>query len=290
MNALKKGVYVALGTPLDGNGDVIEQSLRTEIRQQIEAGASGLLLMGSMGIQASIKASACRRAVEIAVDEVKNSVPLFVGAMDNSVARVKDRIDAMRDLDYTAVVLTTPYYSTSRDANIVAFFKAIADYADKPVFLYDLPVVTKQKITLPMVLELAQHNNIKGIKSGDLVLARKLRQLAPEFEVLFSNIDVFDVAISYGIDKVLDGMFSATPKNEADFVKAIEAGDIAACTKSLDKILYLRDFYLKYDLMAAFTASMNLLGCEGQFSQDYINEIEVTREGVLGAMKEIGEI
>ena len=48
---LRNGFYTALGTPLDDSGRIIVKSLRKEIDQQIEAGASGLLLMGSMGMQ-----------------------------------------------------------------------------------------------------------------------------------------------------------------------------------------------------------------------------------------------
>ena len=47
----KNGFYTALGTPLTEDGKLIENALRRHIEQQIEAGASGLLLLGSMGIQ-----------------------------------------------------------------------------------------------------------------------------------------------------------------------------------------------------------------------------------------------
>ena len=41
----ENGFYTALGTPIDENGDLVEASLRKHVNQQIEAGASGLLLM-----------------------------------------------------------------------------------------------------------------------------------------------------------------------------------------------------------------------------------------------------
>ena len=47
---LEKGFYTALGTPLDESGNLVADSLTKHINQQIDAGASGLLLMGSMGI------------------------------------------------------------------------------------------------------------------------------------------------------------------------------------------------------------------------------------------------
>ena len=54
MGKLKKGFYTALGTPVDNDGNIVAESLKKEIDMQIDAGASGLLLMGSMGMEASI--------------------------------------------------------------------------------------------------------------------------------------------------------------------------------------------------------------------------------------------
>lgn len=294
MDKLKKGFYTALGTPLDKDGNVIAESLVKEINMQIEAGASGLLLMGSMGIQATIKNSAYKEIVRVAAEAVNGRVPLFVGAMDNSVERVKDRIDMIKDYNFDAVVLTTPFYSTSAESSLINFFEKVADYSPKPIFLYDLAVITKQKITYPMVQKLSQHKNIKGIKSGDIVLARQVKLNIPEFEFLFSNIDVFDVALSYGIDKVLDGMFSSTPKNAKKFIEASWAGNMADCAKYLDNILKLRNFYLNksMSLMSVFTTSMNLLGMDGTFAYDYEhdgNDADM-RAKTEKVMKEIGEL
>ena len=250
--------------------------------------------MGSMGIQSTIKNSAFKEAVKVAADAVAGRVPLFVGSMDNSIERVKDRIDMIKEYNFDAVVLTTPFYATSAPDALVNFFEKIADYSPKPIFLYDLPGVTKQKITYPMVQKLSQHKNILGIKSGDIVLARQVKLNLPDFEFLFSNLDVFDVALSYGIDKVLDGMFSSTPKNAKKFIEAAWAGNTCECTKHLDSIIKLRDFYFTQgvSLLSVFSASMNLLGMDGTFAFDYEhdgNDANI-RANTEKAMKEIGEL
>ena len=293
MEKLKKGFYTALGTPLDKNGDLIADSLVKEINMQIDACASGLLLMGSMGIEPTIKNTAFKETVRVAAETVAGRVPLFVGCMDNSVERVKERIDMIKDYNFDGVVLTTPFYGTAPDDQLIRFFERVADYSPKPLFLYDLAVVTKQKITYPMLEKLAKHPNIKGIKSGDIVLARQVKLNMPDFEFLFSNIDVFDVALSYGIDKVLDGMFSATPKNAEKFIKAAWNGNMADCSKYLDNILKLRDFWITNGpLMFAFTQAMNLLGMDGIYCNDYtyVAESPELKAAVEGCMKEIGEL
>ena len=295
MAKLKAGFYTALGTPLDMDGNVIEESLRREIEMQIEAGASGLLLLGSMGIEADVKMSAYGEAARIAADAVNGRVSLFVGAMDNSVWRVKDRLELLRGLKIDGVVLTTPFYSTATDPELFRFFSMISDASEHPVYLYDLAVVTKVKITFPLVDKLIKAGKIAGIKTGDVVLARQLSYAYPDFEVLYSNIDAFDVALSFdGINKVLDGMFSCTPKNGKKFVEAYKAGDMKTAGKYLNNILKFRDCLLSYPgsaLLYIFSIAMNLLGMEGIFCPDfkYDPKPELVAK-VKAQLEEIGEL
>ncbi len=295
MEKLKAGFYTALGTPLDADGNVVEASLRKEIDMQIDAGASGLLLLGSMGIQSEVKNTAWAEAVRIAVDAVAGRLPLFVGAMDNSTWRVKDRLDMIKGLNIDGIVLTTPFYATATDPELFRFFSSIADYSEYPIYLYDLAVVTKVKINFPLVDKLIKAGKIAGIKTGDIVLARQLAHAYPDFEVLYSNIDVFDVALSFsGINKVLDGMFSCTPKNAKKFVEAYKAGDIKAAGVYLNNILKFRDALLGYPgyaLLYIFTIAMNLLGMDGMFCADHkFTPNPELVDKVRAQMVEIGEL
>ena len=291
---LKKGFYTALGTPLDKNGDLVEASLRKHIRQQIEAGASGLLLMGSMGKEATIKLSAYKEIVRVAADENNGTLPLFVGAMDTSIAKVMEKIDTMLGLKIDGVVLTTPFYGAPTDAAAINFFTTIADKSPLPIYLYDLAGVVKYKVTMPVMDVIIKHPNIKGIKTADWELIQKINRKYPEknFECLYSGLDSFDYANMMGIDKNLDGMFSCTPKNGRKMYDCINAGDFEGARKYLDNILLLRDTMAKSTvLLACFTHCMNLLGCEGSFHQDYMpapteEDIKLTEK----VLREIGEI
>ena len=167
---LNNGFYTALGTPLDDNGDCIPSSLCTHIEQQIQAGASGLLLMGSMGIEAAVKNSTYRKLVATASQTVRGRLPLFVGAMDNSITKVLEKVELMGKAEVAGVVVTTPFYSLSSEDELVNWFLGIADQSRYPVYLYDLPAVTKVKITHSLIRRIGGHTNIQGMKTADLQL------------------------------------------------------------------------------------------------------------------------
>ena len=201
-------------------------------------------------------------------------------------------IDALKDIDYDGLVLTTPFYQMEGFKSLVNFFTEIADYSDKPVYLYDLPGVTKIKITFELVKELAKHPNIKGIKSGDIVLGRLVKLNLPKFNFFFSNLDIFDVSISYGIEKVLDGMFTCMPKTSKALTLAIEKGDKEEITKNVSTIIAFRDQFLKNGIWPGYTIAMNLLGLDGIYGQGYKKHepLATEYEEVKEFMKKIGEI
>ena len=291
---LKNGFYTALGTPLTEDGKIIKDALIKHIDQQIDAGAVGLLLMGSMGIEASVPHSEYAKTVDIAIEANKGRVPLFVGAMDNSVARVRERIDMIgADKKIDGLVVTVPYYAVPREIDAICYFKQIADYSPWPVYIYDLPGVTQFRISMNIIDALIAHKNVKGMKSANWELIKAIGRKYPDadFECLYSGLDSFDHANVLGIKKNLDGMFCCTPKNAKAMYQCLNKGDIAGARKYLDNILLMRDTMLACGLMRCFTYCMNILGVEGNFHQDYTAPTaENAKEKMAETLKEIGEI
>ena len=295
MKTYQKGFVPALGTPLTKEGDFIKESFVKQITAMIDAGAIGLLAMGSMGIQATLKSSECRKVAEAAVEAAAGRVPVYVGAMDCGINRAKERIAELEDLDIAGLVFTTPYYNAVTPEKAMNYFKAVASFTKHPVFLYDLAVVTQCKITYPMVKELLRTvPNLGGIKTADINMIRKLMndpEVPETFQVFFSGLDMFDVAYSYGVCANLDGMFTCTPANSKKMYEALAAGDKETGAQCLGNILRLRDYMLTLDLMPAYTAAMNLLGWEGIFNQDYCTPYsEETKEKMRKEMQAIGEL
>jgi 4-hydroxy-tetrahydrodipicolinate synthase len=288
----KQGFYPALGTPLDEAGQVIVASLQRHAEDQINAGAAGLLVMGSMGQQPYIRSGEPVKIAKAAVRAAKGACPVLVGVMDNSIGRVKERIGQLEGIDIDGVVATTPFYYPMTQGDIINFFTSLAAYSPYPVYLYDLAVVTQSKITVGTAAHLMTVPNIAGIKTGDLamtrVLSRMRQSVNPEFSIMFSGLDMFDVAYGYGIRENLDGMFSCTAAIASRMYEALEAGDGALAAKSLDDILLLRDTFVEVGVFPGFTHAMNLLGFEGTFHPDYMLPIdEAGREKVKACMQQV---
>lgn len=291
---LKDGFYTALGTPLTEDGKLVEGALIKHIDQQIDAGASGLLLMGSMGIEASVPQSQYGKTVEVALTANRGRIPLFVGVMDNSIARVRERIDMIGEgKQIEGIVATVPYYAVPRADDVIYWYTQIADRSPYPVYLYDLPGVTQFRIPMRVIDAIISHPNIKGMKSANWELIKAIGRKYPsdDFTCLYSGLDSFDYANDLGIKKNLDGMFCCTPKNGKAMYECINNGDMEGARRHLDNILLLRDTMLANGLMRCFTHCMNILGIEGSFHQDYTAPTaEDAKEIMRDTLKKIGEI
>lgn len=294
---MKKGFYTAMGTPVNADGTFCWNSMARHVEQQVEAGVSGMLVMGSMGMQPYIRNSEYAKVAACSAETAAGRAPVLVGVTDMSIGRVLDRIEALKGIKgIDGVVSTLPYYNACSQEHAYEFYNEVAKNSPWPVYMYDLPGAVKTAIAPGTVKKLWANPNIKGIKSGNMVTQRILmrdEEKPADFTQMFSNIDEFDVAYKYGIDKNLDGMFSATPATAKKMYAALDAGDYAAAGDYLDDILELRDLYLATGslLRGAFTYSMNLLGCEGIFGRDYEKDIsDEWKEKIAAKMKEMGEI
>jgi dihydrodipicolinate synthase/N-acetylneuraminate lyase len=203
-----------------------------------------------------------------------------------------ERIESLRGLDIDGVVLTTPFYLTSTQAELLEFFSRIAEMSPFPVYLYDLWVVTQTKIDVETVFTLMSNDNIKGIKSGDLLTCKQLQfdeRRKNGFEVMFSGLDAFDIAYAYGVRSNLDGMFSCTPSINTKMYDILREGDIDGGRKHLADILELRNTFISIGVMKGFTVAMNLLGYQGSFAPDYVvPATEKETETVKACMGRIG--
>ncbi|MFP4383131.1 MAG: dihydrodipicolinate synthase family protein [Spirochaetia bacterium] len=289
---IKEGYITALGTPLDDRGRLIPHSFRAHIEDQVDAGCGAFLVMGTMGNEVFIRNSEYRRVAAEAASAAAGRVPVLVGVMDNSAGRVLDRIEELRDLPIQGVVATAPFYLTATQQEIISFFSMIGRKSSFPLYLYDLPGVTKTKVQTDTALKLMNQDSIAGIKSGDLLTCRDLHfhpDRKPDFTVMYSGLDTFDAAYGYGIRRNLDGMFCCTPKINKDMYRALEQGDAVKGREELKKILRLRDLFAGMGIFTGFTAAMNLLGYEGNFAPDYMKHPgEEEREIVRSCMREIG--
>ena len=225
-----RGAGTALITPFRHNGEIDEAALRRFIAWQIEQGIHYLVPCGSTGEAMTLTLAEQRRVVEITVEEAAGRVPVIAGAGSNDTAKAIEFSKIMTAAGATHLLHTSPMYNKPPQRGIVAHFRAIADVAQLPIVLYNVPGRTASNMEAETTLELAEHPNIVAVKeaSGSVPQVSQITRHRPDGFTVLSGEDSLTLAImAEGGDGVISVTSNVAPTLVTELCIAAARGDFA---------------------------------------------------------------
>ncbi len=216
------GSWVALITPMNEQGGVDYDDLRKLVDWHVESGTTGLVILGTTAETATLSEAEQLSVLEAVIEHNKKRLPIVVGNGSNCTQKTISKTKALDDLEIDGYLTVTPYYNKPTQKGMIAHFKAIAEVTDKPIILYNVPGRTCVDLSNESVIELAQVQNIIGIKdaTADLTRVDVLKQAVQEF-MLFSGDDSSSQQyLELGGDGVISVTANVEPKLVADMVAA----------------------------------------------------------------------
>lgn len=260
------GAIPALVTPLDQNGELLEDGLRAVIDHVINGGVHGVFVLGSSGEIYGLDARQKRRVVEIAVEHVGGRVPVYAGASEITTrdciatARMVERVGGVR-----ALSVLTPYFMTPSQPELVDHYTAIAQSTDLPVILYTNPGRTQVDLSLDTILELAEVEGIIGLKdsAGDLAATREVLARRPEgFSVLMGRDTLIEPALAAGADGCIASTGNIAPRLVAGIYDAFVAGDIELARRRQAALSPLRELLDKATFPVVLKEGLRFAGVD----------------------------
>lgn len=257
----------AVCTPLDNEDALHEDGLAAHVEAQWSAGIDGILVAGTMGLLQLLRddtyEALCRRSIEF----TRRRGELMIGAGDTSLARTLARVEFLNSLDgVDGVVVLPPYFIQFTQAELVDYYREIADMSRAPLFLYDLPQRTRSKIETATVLQLIEHPNIKGIKCSDNfdVTRGLIAATAGRTRVIVAQPLLVDAVLREGAHEHLDGVFPLVPEWTVAIGRAADAGDWARAATYQAKLSAILAVLVKHGIFPAATAIANARGVAGR--------------------------
>lgn len=224
------GSGVAIITPFTNDG-VDYPALVRLLDFQLENGTDAIIVCGTTGEAAAMSYEERIRTIEAVVRHVDGRVPVIAGTgsnnTENAIAMSRDASGAGVD----ALLVVTPFYNKATQRGLVRHYTAVADAAEKPVILYNVPSRTGVKCTAETYAALAQHPNILGVKEagGDLALIQKTRELCPEdFYIWSGNDDETAPIMLLGGKGVISVAANVAPDRMHDLTRACLEGDFVS--------------------------------------------------------------
>ena len=274
----------ATGTPLTESESLHVDGLDQHLADQWKHGINGVLVAGTMGMMQLLTEHTYRDLVRRSVEFSANRGELLVGAGDCSFARTKERIEFLNEHKIDGVVVLTPYFVRFTQPELIDYYRALADVARAPLYLYDLPQRTGCKIELATALELSKHPNIRGIKCSDEPgYAREIADAAgPQFRVVIAQPVLVDAFLRFGMMEHLDGMYAIAPQWAAAIAREATRENWTAAGEYQRLLNRLRGLVAAYGALQTMTAILNARGIPGNFApRPYRPLTDAQRESLL---------
>ena len=161
-----QGSLVALVTPMLEDGSLDFNALEALIEWQIESGTNGIVSVGTTGESATVSVSEHLKIINKTINFVDGRVPVIAGTGGNSTQEAIELTQTAAELGADYALLVTPYYNKPNQEGLFQHFIKIANSADIPQILYNVPSRTACDLMPETVMRLANHQNIVGIKEA----------------------------------------------------------------------------------------------------------------------------
>jgi len=175
---LLHGIFPPITTPFYPDGNVYFKKLESNVERYSRTPCAGIVVLGSTGEAILLSDQERRDVLKSARQAVAPNKVLIAGTGIESAIETLHLTEYAAELGYDVAMVRTPHYykKQMQPANILAFYRTVADRSPLPVIIYNFPQATGYDIPAELVIELADHPNVIGIKesSGDVEKVRKM--------------------------------------------------------------------------------------------------------------------
>ena len=238
-----RGYCTAMVTPMTSTG-VDYDALARFIDFQLENGIHSLLAVGTTGESATLSPTERREVIRFTVERVNGRVPVIAGTGSNDTAHVLENTRSACGDGADAVLVVTPYYNKATQKGLIAHYTAVADAAEKPVILYNVPSRTGCNLLPDTCNILADHENIVAIKEacGNMSQVVDLIAKCGDRLDVYSGEDALTLPmLAMGAAGCISVVSNILPKESAALSNMFFAGDVAGAARQQCKLLPLID-------------------------------------------------
>ncbi len=159
-------LLTAMVTPFTSDGAVDEQKTAELAEDLVARGHDGLIVCGTTGEYSTMTDEENEQVFRIVKEAVGQKAKIVAGVGSNDTAHTLHLTKLAEGVGVDGLLVVTPYYNKPTQAGLKAHFTAVADAAETPVMLYDIPGRAGIPIQPDTYKALAEHKNIVAVKDA----------------------------------------------------------------------------------------------------------------------------
>ena len=239
-----RGSIVALVTPMRSDETIDWECLDALVEWHIANGTQGIVPVGTTGESPTVTPKEHCEIIRAVVELTDARVPVIAGTGANSTREAIEFTASAKDSGADACLLVTPYYNRPTQRGLFLHYQAIAKAVDIPQILYNVPGRTAVDLLPATVRQLAEIEQIRGIKeaTGSLERAAEIRALCGDRIDIFSGDDATSCELMLqGGQGTISVTANVAPAAVAAMAEAAVAGDRASAEALNEPLLGLHE-------------------------------------------------
>ena len=165
---LLHGIFPPITTPFYPDGKVYFRKLESNVERYSKTPVAGVVVLGSTGEAILLSGDEQREVLRAAREATAPEKVLVAGTGSESAIETLRLTEYAATLGYDVAMVRTPHYykAQMKPENMLAFYRTVADRSPLPVIIYNFPPNTGYDIPAEVVIALAEHSNLIGIKES----------------------------------------------------------------------------------------------------------------------------
>jgi 4-hydroxy-tetrahydrodipicolinate synthase len=160
-------ILTAMVTPFDARGRVDEDTAVRLMHHLLDHGSDGLVICGTTGEASTMDDEEHLGMIRLAVEEVGDRGTVVAGVGSNDTRHAVRLTERASEMGPTALLSVNPYYNRPSRRGIVRHYEEICRATELPILLYNIPQRTGADLPNDLLAELAQLDNIIGVKQAN---------------------------------------------------------------------------------------------------------------------------
>lgn len=256
------GVFPYLVSPIDGQGQVLTDILGKLASDLIKAGVHGLTPLGSTGEFAYLNRTQREAVVRATIEATAKRVPVVAGVASMTTADAVEQAKTFQKLGADGILAILEAYFPLKDAQIDAYFRAIADAVEIPVVLYTNPQFQRSDLSLDVIARLSEHPRIRYIKDASTNTGRLLSIMnrAPRVKVFSASAHIPAAVMLIGGVGWMAGPACIVPRQSVHLYELCRAGKWPEAMKLQRDLWRINEAFAKFNLAACIKAGLQIQG------------------------------
>ena len=257
------GVFPYLVSPVDTSGQIRADVLGRLCDDLIKSGVHGLTPLGSTGEFAYLNNEQRTAVVQTTIEAARGRVPVVAGVVSTATLDAVAQAKAYQKLGADGILAILEAYFPLGDAQVEAYFRAIADAVDIPVVIYTNPQFQRSDLSLDVIARLAAHPRIQYIKDASTNTGRLLsimNRCGDAIAVFSASAHIPAAVMLIGGVGWMAGPACIIPRQSVELYNLCKAKRWDDALKLQRKLWRINEAFARYNLAACIKAGLAIQG------------------------------